>query len=175
MSESKHVGAALVYALLEGKAALQCSMEACICPDGREHFERHGRWRVSADRFPIPGRDGGLYTPDNVRLAHLACNQSEKGRVPRDAQVRGALAMHAGWGKTPEAREARQRAQAALTFEQKSLGGQRGYRTRAERGDVIQVTAAEASRGGTIGTCSRWNIARGKACVCGTHSTEEAS
>ena len=63
---------------------LECAMEICLCPEGRGFFAPHGcrePWQLTADRFPIPGREGGKYTIENVRLAHLKCNVSAGGKV----------------------------------------------------------------------------------------------
>jgi hypothetical protein len=66
---------------------LACQMPECRCPEGRNYFEerrgRRSKWAPSADRFPIPGRDGGLYAPDNVRLSHASCNFADGGRATR--------------------------------------------------------------------------------------------
>ncbi len=62
---------------------LSCAMPECKCPEGRSHFEKRGGynyWAPSADRFPLPGRDGGTYVPENVRLAHFQCNRAEGTR-----------------------------------------------------------------------------------------------
>ena len=64
---------------------LECAMPDCRDPLGRSHFEaRRGganRWAPSADRYPVPGRRGGEYTPDNIRLSHFQCNRAEGGKV----------------------------------------------------------------------------------------------
>jgi hypothetical protein len=77
--------AVLVLAAERGLiGGLACAMEECRCPEGRKHFEpKRGwnRWAPSADRYPVPGRDGGLYTTDNVRLSHFQCNRAEGGKV----------------------------------------------------------------------------------------------
>lgn len=98
---------------------LACAMPVCLCPQGRAYFQRrgdprYGPWAPSADRFPVPGRDGGEYVPANVRLAHKRCNQSEGGKYggrlgailqPLEAKRRGgtagANAINATWAKTP--------------------------------------------------------------------------
>jgi hypothetical protein len=62
---------------------LSCAMPECRCPEGRSHFEKkgmRGHWAPSADRFPVPGRDGGTYVPENIRLAHGSCNWAEGGK-----------------------------------------------------------------------------------------------
>jgi hypothetical protein len=79
-------------------SVLECQMKICSCPHGRAYFEEsydldplpgeapfigkpYRPWSPSPDRFPIPGRKGGLYTADNVRLAHLRCNIQDGGRA----------------------------------------------------------------------------------------------
>lgn len=134
-------------------ATLECAMEECRCPHGRSYFELRGEtwngpWGPSADRYPIPGRDGGRYTIDNVRLAHVFCNRLDGGRV----------------GGTIRA--------ARMTQEERSRAGKIGI-TRMSREDRAKGghnRAKEHSvRAGRIGMCARWNIARGKPCTCGAH------
>lgn len=36
---------------------------------------------VTADRYPIPGADGGTYRRDNIRPACLPCNMSDGGKL----------------------------------------------------------------------------------------------
>ena len=111
-------------------AALECAMPICLCPDGRDHFERRGTsrrapWAPSADRWPVPGRDGGLYRADNVRLSHWRCNAFEArgigGRAGRGVRhvlspegravlvKSGQTAMARGIVLTPEGRAAQVR------------------------------------------------------------------
>lgn len=79
--------ASLVLAAERGLITeLACAMPKCRCPRGRTHFEpkhRLNKWGPSADRWPVPGREGGSYTADNVRLAHLQCNRVEGSGSPR--------------------------------------------------------------------------------------------
>ena len=74
-----HSAAVLVLAAERGLVAeLACAMPDCVCPEGREHFEpKRGFnfWAPSADHYPVPRRDGGPLTPDNVRLSHFQCNR----------------------------------------------------------------------------------------------------
>lgn len=70
---------------------LKCEMPECYCPRGRKHFAEAGsgdkHWRPSADHYPIlESRDGRL-TPDNVRLAHVRCNQVNFEWRQRTAQL----------------------------------------------------------------------------------------
>src|ERR1017187_9478289 len=73
---------------------LSCAMPECRCPEGRDYFEptrRRSLWAPSPDRWPIPGRDGGKYTPDNVRLSHFSCNVAEGGRFKRSPEQRARM------------------------------------------------------------------------------------
>lgn len=67
--------------------ALECAMPKCVCPEGRAHFERVGigsPWAPSADRWPLPGREGGRYAIENVRLAHRRCNTLDGTRITQE-------------------------------------------------------------------------------------------
>ncbi len=39
---------------------------------------------ATADRYPVPGSNGGKYEPHNVRLAHAACNSMAGGHNSRN-------------------------------------------------------------------------------------------
>jgi hypothetical protein len=58
--------------------SLACAMPECLCPEGREHFERVTRdlpdWMPTVDHYPVLKSEGGHLTVDNVRLAHRLCN-----------------------------------------------------------------------------------------------------
>ena len=62
---------------------LRCEMPQCYCPKGRGHFDpkKHppGPWAPSADHYPVPRFAEGHLTPDNVRLAHVRCNERDYG------------------------------------------------------------------------------------------------
>jgi len=104
---------------------LKCSFEDCRCPDGREFFETKASrrlWAPSADRFPVPGRDGGEYVPDNVRLVHFSCNAMDGGRVggkiskptlTRDQRAAGGRNSHGHGTLTHEQHVAAGKASAA--------------------------------------------------------------
>jgi hypothetical protein len=94
---------------------LACSMPECLCPQGPTFFERrgdprHNRWAPSADRWPVPGREGGEYVLGNVRLAHFSCNSSEGGRFggkaasaklsPEELSLRGRIGGRASVAST---------------------------------------------------------------------------
>ena len=108
--------------------ALECAMPKCVCPEGRGHFERAGvrsPWAPSADRYPLPGRDGGKYDVANVRLAHRRCNTLDGTGITqehlrengyygspkhRETGRQLGLGRREGareWWKTPEGRAAR--------------------------------------------------------------------
>jgi hypothetical protein len=91
-------GGVLVLAAERGLIVeLVCLMPVCLCPEGRGWFEKRGGdggyrlWGPSADRWPVPGRDGGLYTTDNVRLSHLSCNNADGGRLKLSEEARANL------------------------------------------------------------------------------------
>ncbi len=60
---------------------LRCEMPYCYCPKGRGHFEKKahppGPWIPTPDHYPKLKSDGGHLIPENVRLAHLSCNQKD--------------------------------------------------------------------------------------------------
>lgn len=125
----------------------QCEADVCQCPHGRSYFETAGPWVPSPDRYPVPGRLGGAYSLDNVRLTHQNCNKADGGRVGgssrSDAKVN---ACRENWTK------------ADLT----AAGNNPNSRN---------LSHADQVRGGAVGRCKRWNINRGLACVCGSHQT----
>src|SRR4051794_18603471 len=73
--------------------ALRCEMPQCYHPKGRAAFDPvttpRTKWAPSPDHYPTLKSTGGHLVPENVRLAHVWCNQ-------RDAswrmQVRALLA-----------------------------------------------------------------------------------
>lgn len=168
----------LIAAAREGRiCALECAMPECVCPDGREHFDPRGirsPWAPSADRWPIPGRDGGLYVTSNVRLAHSRCNKREGTFVTaehrrstgqylspehrengRRLSERGVPALRA-WETTPVAHGIR-------VANGRKLGEWiASHRDSPER-------AAGASLGGKVSNCKRWQVGRGRPCTCGVH------
>ncbi|MFY9468979.1 MAG: hypothetical protein WAP37_02570 [Solirubrobacterales bacterium] len=58
---------------------LKCEMPQCYCPKGRRHFAEAGSentdWRPSPDHYPVLKSKDGQLRPENVRLAHVRCNQ----------------------------------------------------------------------------------------------------
>jgi len=62
---------------------LRCEMPQCYCDKGREHFvaktKPMTKWAPTPDHYPILKSAGGHLDPDNVRLAHLLCNQRDYG------------------------------------------------------------------------------------------------
>lgn len=137
----------LIQAILEEKiTALECAMPLCSCPEGRNFFEasqgRRKPWAPSADRYPIPGRFGGEYTTDNVRLAHWRCNNQDGGRAGTEKKK--------AYARSPEGRAAKRRAGQAQPLEAKRKGGRLGGATRA-----VFLRSEEArpfqSRAGKIG------------------------
>ncbi len=61
---------------------VRCEMPQCYCFRGRRYFDpRSPRsdWSPTPDHYPRLRAHGGHLTPDNVRLAHLRCNQRDYG------------------------------------------------------------------------------------------------
>jgi hypothetical protein len=62
---------------------LRCEMPACYCPDGRSKFERAAQpmpdWAPNMDHYPRLRQDDGKREPGNARLAHVRCNNEDRG------------------------------------------------------------------------------------------------
>jgi hypothetical protein len=61
---------------------VRCEMPQCYCFRGRRHFDPRSPisdWSPTPDHYPRLKSHGGHLTPDNVRLAHLRCNQRDYG------------------------------------------------------------------------------------------------
>src|SRR3954453_21324431 len=59
---------------------VRCEMPQCYCFRGRRHFDpksTRSDWSPTPDHYPRLKSHGGHLTPDNVRLAHLRCNQRD--------------------------------------------------------------------------------------------------
>ena len=61
---------------------LACKMPECFCPEelgGACYFEpvtpELSDWMPTVEHFPVPEREGGKETVDNVLLAHRLCNR----------------------------------------------------------------------------------------------------
>jgi hypothetical protein len=55
-------------------------MPQCYCFRGRRYFDPkspRSDWSPTPDHYPRLKSQGGHLTPDNVRLAHLRCNQRD--------------------------------------------------------------------------------------------------
>lgn len=63
--------------------ALKCEMPQCYNPRGRAAFDPvttpRTDWAPSPDHYPILKSAGGHLKPENVRLAHVRCNQRDHG------------------------------------------------------------------------------------------------
>ena len=133
--------AVLVLAAERGLiGGLACAMEECRCPEGRKHFEpKRGwnRWAPSADRYPIPGRDGGQYTPDNVRLSHFQCNRAEGGRAKPSAAAR--VKMSAAKAGSKDTAEARANKSAAAFRRQPASETSRAKMSAAQTGRIVSA------------------------------------
>lgn len=172
----------LIRAAREGYLTdLRCAMPICHCPDGRSYFEPCGgsprkRWIPSADRFPVLGRDGGTYEPDNVRLSHWFCNLSESGRLT------SRLRKESGQYQSPAHRElGRQLSRRGLPAIRRWERSPECHAIRAEtcrRVGKLPTTDAERainSASMRVKNCVRWNLNRGKPCVCGHHGATAAN
>jgi hypothetical protein len=77
--------------------AVQCEMPQCYSPRGRAAFDRvttpRTKWSPSPDHYPTLKSLGGHLAAENVRLAHLWCNQ-------RDASWRMRVRALLGKGKS---------------------------------------------------------------------------
>jgi hypothetical protein len=62
---------------------LACEMPTCMCPNGRTYFAEKGQpmpnWAPNADHYPVLRSRKGILTADNVRLAHVWCNNLDVG------------------------------------------------------------------------------------------------
>jgi hypothetical protein len=61
---------------------LRCEMPQCYCFRGRRYFDPKSPapcsdWSPTPDHYPQLKMHGGKLAPDNVRLAHLRCNQRD--------------------------------------------------------------------------------------------------
>jgi hypothetical protein len=60
---------------------IRCEMPSCYCPQGRRHFDRKSDpmpdWAPNPDHSPILKMHGGTLAPENVRLAHVLCNNRD--------------------------------------------------------------------------------------------------
>jgi hypothetical protein len=58
---------------------VRCEMPQCYCFRGRRYFDPKGysEWAPTPDHYPQLEMHGGRLTPENVRLAHLRCNQRD--------------------------------------------------------------------------------------------------
>jgi hypothetical protein len=61
---------------------VRCEMPQCYCSRGRGYFAPKSPpscsdWSPTPDHYPKLKMHGGHLTPDNVRLAHLRCNQRD--------------------------------------------------------------------------------------------------
>ena len=63
--------------------ALKCEMPQCYHPKGRGAFDPvttpRTKWAPSPDHYPILKSAGGHLVPENVRLAHVWCNNRDYG------------------------------------------------------------------------------------------------
>lgn len=62
---------------------LRCEMPSCYYHKGRRSFEPRQQpmspWAPNPDHYPILKSAGGKLVPENVRLAHVRCNNYDYG------------------------------------------------------------------------------------------------
>jgi hypothetical protein len=60
---------------------LRCEMPTCYCPRGRGYFDRKSQpmksWALNPDHYPRLKMHGGELKPENVRMAHVLCNNRD--------------------------------------------------------------------------------------------------
>jgi hypothetical protein len=63
--------------------AVKCEMPQCYNPKGRAAFDPvttpRSKWAPSPDHYPTLKSAGGHLVPENVRLAHVWCNNRDYG------------------------------------------------------------------------------------------------
>ena len=87
-------GGILVTAAEEGIVQeLECKMDTCFCPRGKDYFEERPEpisdWAPSVDHVTTKSR-GGQLTIDNIRLAHVLCNRVDyaiKNEIKHDKDL----------------------------------------------------------------------------------------
>ena len=76
--EALGVGGILRQLAKDGQIVdVRCEMPQCYCFRGRRYFDPAracSDWSPTADHYPQLKMNGGLLTPDNVRLGHKLCN-----------------------------------------------------------------------------------------------------
>ena len=76
---------------------LRCEMPQCYCLRGRRYFDPtspRSDWSPTPDHYPRLRMHGGQLTADNVRLAHLLCNQRDfKSRMKINAMLRKRMSL----------------------------------------------------------------------------------
>ena len=80
----------------------QCRMPVCLCPDGRaidpDLRGTHDPWAPSVDHA-VERRQGGDWTADNLRAAHIKCNEAADS-LKRMADRKGWRITEAGGDDT---------------------------------------------------------------------------
>jgi len=172
---------ALVLAAERGLIAeLACTMPKCLCPRGREYFETLGVtrggtwWGPSPDRFPIPGRRGGTYTTDNVRLAHVQCNRNEGssmlGEVGKTGKGgRARMASLGSEGRSALSHMAGTAAALKLTPQQRSDRARNGGRATGNK-NIMALTPEHRRSISAKANCTQHQIRKSRPCICGQHN-----
>jgi hypothetical protein len=82
--------------------AVKCGMPRCYHHKGRGAFDPvttpRTKWAPSPDHYPILKSAGGRLVPENVRLAHIWCNNLDYGRR---TQIRALLAKGSRSPRSP--------------------------------------------------------------------------
>ncbi len=76
---------------------VRCEMPKCYCFRGRRYFDPkspRSDWSPTPDHYPRLRAHKGHLTPDNVRLAHLLCNNRDYGwRMKINAMLRKRMSL----------------------------------------------------------------------------------
>jgi hypothetical protein len=164
----------LVVAAFEGYIPkLECMMPTCICPHGRAYFEVRGgfkKWQPSADRV-VPNSKDGKYTVDNIRLSHVSCNVSAGSKLGDKMAGYNAgnikrIEHQRKWAESEEGKVIL-RETAKKNFTKTKAYSKAGPERRVENGKHFVDTYPGAL------SCSRWQISKGKECICGKHFLQD--
>jgi hypothetical protein len=169
----------------------ECMWEGCDEPQGRGYFTPAGPrsstpHMPSADRYPLPGRYGGEYDINNVRLLHYRCNCRQGGlysgpiQGPKHVekmlanltpealargQANGCFTSH--YAQTPEGKEQRRRASHLGHTALVASGWYESARLKA-----IGTALGQSGKGkpkSPAHKCKMQQSRWGKPCVCGQH------
>jgi 5-methylcytosine-specific restriction endonuclease McrA len=134
-----------------------------------EEIEREKRRHSAASRKG--GRTQGRRNVESGQLTSIASKGARKGgRTQGRRNVEsGQIASIGSKGGRTRAKQLGHEGYVALGREGGSVGGRKGGRTQGRRNVESGHLASISRKGGHITNCLRWNIRRGKPCVCGRH------